>query len=424
MAAAHGPRRRAAPRGHRTVSRDARPDSARVTVAPTARAGPAAAPDRSSSPTAGRPARSLPALRDQVDGGARRRPAHAAGTACSPSSAPTSTTSGSGADVEVEGDAELQQAVRFALFHVLQAGGARRGPGHPGQGADRHRATTATRSGTPRRFVLPVLTYTAPDAARDALRWRHSTLDLARDARAPARPRGRRLPVAHHPRRGVLGLLAGRHRGVPRQRRHRRRGDPLRRRHRRRRRSSATSASSCSSRPRGCGARSGTTTSTAASASTASPGPTSTAPSPTTTSTRTSWRSGTCAAPPTLRARQARAGRGARRHGRGDGRLAGRPPTRCHPVRREASACTSSREGFTRHEPVELRGARGPTSTRCCFTSPTSTSTASRWSSRPTWCWPCTCAATPSRPSRRRATSTTTSASPCATRRCRRAPRR
>ena len=26
------------------------------------------------------------------------------------------------ADVEVEGDAELQQAVRFALFHVLQAG--------------------------------------------------------------------------------------------------------------------------------------------------------------------------------------------------------------------------------------------------------------------------------------------------------------
>ena len=32
-------------------------------------------------------------------------------------------------------------------------------------------------------FTLPVLTYTAPDAARDALRWRHSTLDLARGAR-------------------------------------------------------------------------------------------------------------------------------------------------------------------------------------------------------------------------------------------------
>jgi alpha,alpha-trehalose phosphorylase len=30
-------------------------------------------------------------------------------------------------------------------------------------------------------FVLPVLTYTMPSAARDALRWRHGTLDLARD---------------------------------------------------------------------------------------------------------------------------------------------------------------------------------------------------------------------------------------------------
>jgi alpha,alpha-trehalose phosphorylase len=29
-------------------------------------------------------------------------------------------------------------------------------------------------------YILPVLTYTAPNAARDALRWRHSTLDLAR----------------------------------------------------------------------------------------------------------------------------------------------------------------------------------------------------------------------------------------------------
>src|SRR5204863_5763748 len=31
------------------------------------------------------------------------------------------------------------------------------------------------------RFVLQVLTYTAPQAAADALRWRHSTLDLARE---------------------------------------------------------------------------------------------------------------------------------------------------------------------------------------------------------------------------------------------------
>ena len=55
------------------------------------------------------------------------------------------------ADVEIDGDPELQQAVRFAMFHVLQAGARGRDPGDPRQGPDRHRATTATRSGTPRR---------------------------------------------------------------------------------------------------------------------------------------------------------------------------------------------------------------------------------------------------------------------------------
>src|SRR5205085_12447655 len=30
-------------------------------------------------------------------------------------------------------------------------------------------------------FVLPVLTYTQPSAAADVIRWRHSTLDLARE---------------------------------------------------------------------------------------------------------------------------------------------------------------------------------------------------------------------------------------------------
>ncbi len=85
-----------------------------------------------------------------------------------------------GADVEVEGDPELQQAVRFALFHVLQSGArAERRPiaakGLTGPGYDGHSFwDTET-------FVLPVLTYTAPWAARDALLWRHSTLPMARD---------------------------------------------------------------------------------------------------------------------------------------------------------------------------------------------------------------------------------------------------
>lgn len=83
------------------------------------------------------------------------------------------------ADVEIEGDAELQQAVRFGLFHVLQAGArgesrAIPAKGLTGPGYDGH-AFWDTET-----YVLPVLTYTVPDAARDALRWRHSTLDKAR----------------------------------------------------------------------------------------------------------------------------------------------------------------------------------------------------------------------------------------------------
>src|SRR5690606_8510089 len=79
------------------------------------------------------------------------------------------------ADIELEGDAELQQAVRFALFHVLQAGArgetrAIPARGLTGPGYDGH-AFWDTEC-----FVLPVLTYTMPKAARDVLRWRHSTL--------------------------------------------------------------------------------------------------------------------------------------------------------------------------------------------------------------------------------------------------------
>jgi alpha,alpha-trehalose phosphorylase len=84
------------------------------------------------------------------------------------------------ADVRLDGDAELQQAVRFALFHVLQSAAraeqrAIPAKGLTGRGYDGHTFwDTET-------FVLPVLTYTAPQAVADALRWRHSTLALARE---------------------------------------------------------------------------------------------------------------------------------------------------------------------------------------------------------------------------------------------------
>lgn len=84
------------------------------------------------------------------------------------------------ADVEIDGDPVLQQAVRFALFQVLQAGArAERRPlpgkGLTGPGYDGH-AFWDTEG-----FVLPVLTYTVPEAAADALRWRHTILGQARD---------------------------------------------------------------------------------------------------------------------------------------------------------------------------------------------------------------------------------------------------
>ena len=87
------------------------------------------------------------------------------------------------ADVEVEGDPDSQQAVRFGLFHVLQASAraerrAIAGKGLTGTGYDGH-AFWDTEG-----FVLPLLTYTAPHAAADALRWRASTLDMARDRAA------------------------------------------------------------------------------------------------------------------------------------------------------------------------------------------------------------------------------------------------
>jgi alpha,alpha-trehalose phosphorylase len=84
-----------------------------------------------------------------------------------------------GADVVVDGDVEIQQAVRFGLFHILQASArAEQRPvpakGLTGNGYDGHTFwDTET-------FVLPVLTYTHPNSVADALRWRALTLDIAR----------------------------------------------------------------------------------------------------------------------------------------------------------------------------------------------------------------------------------------------------
>jgi alpha,alpha-trehalose phosphorylase len=103
------------------------------------------------------------------------------------------------ADIEIEGDPELQQAVRFAIFQVVQAAAraeyrAIPAKGLTGRGYDGHAFWDME------TYVLQVLTYTSPRAARQALLWRHSTLDLAR-----ARARELRLAGAAFPWRTIRG---------------------------------------------------------------------------------------------------------------------------------------------------------------------------------------------------------------------------
>jgi alpha,alpha-trehalose phosphorylase len=84
------------------------------------------------------------------------------------------------ADIELDGDPETQQGVRFAMFHVLQAGArAERRPipakGLTGPGYDGH-AFWDTEI-----YVLGLLTMANPAAVADALRWRHRSLPAARE---------------------------------------------------------------------------------------------------------------------------------------------------------------------------------------------------------------------------------------------------
>ncbi|MGW5234755.1 glycoside hydrolase family 65 protein [Streptomyces nodosus] len=96
-------------------------------------------------------------------------------------------------DVEVEGDEQIQQAVRFALFHVLQAGAraeqrAIPAKGLTGSGYDGHAFWDTE------MFVLPLLTYTSPDAVAEALRWRQNTLPAARARAVQLGLRGAAFP--------------------------------------------------------------------------------------------------------------------------------------------------------------------------------------------------------------------------------------
>jgi len=121
--------------------------------------------------------RSLPALRDQVDAALAAAKRTGWDGLCREQREYLDDV-WDRSDVELEGDPALQQAVRFALFHVVQAGAraeqrAIPAKGLTGRGYDGHSSWHMD------AYTVPVLTYVAPDAARDALSWRHSTMDLA-----------------------------------------------------------------------------------------------------------------------------------------------------------------------------------------------------------------------------------------------------
>ncbi|HJQ43893.1 MAG TPA: family 65 glycosyl hydrolase, partial [Jatrophihabitantaceae bacterium] len=142
--------------------------------------------------------RSVPALRDQVDA-AVTAAMHAGWDQLLADQRSALDLFWDGADVEIEGDDAVQQAVRFALFHTYQAAARAENRAIPakgltGPGYDGH-AFWDTEC-----FVLPVLTAVAPHSAADALRWRASTIDIARE-----RAQSLTLKGAAYPWRTIRG---------------------------------------------------------------------------------------------------------------------------------------------------------------------------------------------------------------------------
>ena len=142
--------------------------------------------------------RSMTALRDQVDG-AVAAALRAGWAGLERAQREFLDDLWSRADVEVDGDPELQQAVRFSIFQVVQSAAraeqrAIPAKGLTGRGYDGHTFWDMD------VYTLPVLTYIAPHAARDVIEWRHTTLSLAQ-----ARARELGLAGAAFPWRTIRG---------------------------------------------------------------------------------------------------------------------------------------------------------------------------------------------------------------------------
>ena len=359
---------------------------------PPAAAGRAAAAGQVRSPTAGRASGRCPPLRDQVGGRARRRRAAPAGTGCSPSSA--RYLDDFWARRRRRGRRRRRAAAGRPLRAVPRAAGRRAGraPGDPGQGPDRPRLR--------RPHLLGHRDLRAAGAHLHRARRGRATRcaggtrpwTLARERAAAARPgaarpsRGGRSAAqecsgywpagtaAFHVNADIADAVR-----------------PLRRRHRRRRVRARTSAlellveTARLWRSLGHHDRDGRFRIDGV-----------TGPDEYSAIADNNVYTNLMAA-----AEPARGGRRRRPPSRRGPRELGVDAEEMaawrdaadgdvHPVRRGARRAPAVR-GLHRARGVGLRAHTGRTSTRCCCTTRTSTCTASRWSSRPTWCWRCSC---------------------------------
>ena len=96
-------------------------------------------------------------------------------------------------DVEVDGDAVAQQAVRWSLFQLCQATARAEGSGVPAKGLSGH-GYEGHYFWDIELFVLPFLCYTEPRIARNLLRFRHGMLDQARARAAELHEAGALFP--------------------------------------------------------------------------------------------------------------------------------------------------------------------------------------------------------------------------------------
>ena len=136
--------------------------------------------------------RSPPALRDQVHG-ALTIARHGGWEGLAQEQREYMDDFWTRSDVSCEGDDDLQQAVRFALFHVLQSSARAEGRAIPAKGLTGPGYNGHSFWDT-EAFVLPLLTYTRPDAAAHALRWRHSILPQARERASQLGLKGAAFP--------------------------------------------------------------------------------------------------------------------------------------------------------------------------------------------------------------------------------------